>query len=128
MTSWLWSASPKAAASSSLQSYSPPTFPPDPPLPPAQQLVLGMAFNWGALLGWAAIHGACDWSVVLPLYGAGILWTLVYDTIYAHQVCNRLRKRVWKGGCGALVLVIDTQDCVSKGHYPSLVVSLQTKA
>ncbi|KAL6780117.1 COQ2 [Auxenochlorella protothecoides x Auxenochlorella symbiontica] len=49
------------------------------------QLVLGMAFNWGALLGWAAIHGACDWSVVLPLYGAGILWTLVYDTIYAHQ-------------------------------------------
>ncbi|XP_040194944.1 4-hydroxybenzoate polyprenyltransferase, mitochondrial [Rana temporaria] len=49
------------------------------------QLVLGMAFNWGALLGWSAITGSCDWSVCLPLYVSGILWTLVYDTIYAHQ-------------------------------------------
>lgn len=51
------------------------------------QLVLGLAFNWGALLGWSAVAGSCDWSVVLPLYTAGVLWTLVYDTIYAHQVC-----------------------------------------
>ena len=50
------------------------------------QLVLGMTFNWGALLGWAAVHGTCDWSVVLPLYGAGVAWTLMYDTLYAHQV------------------------------------------
>ncbi|XP_041462700.1 4-hydroxybenzoate polyprenyltransferase, mitochondrial-like [Lytechinus variegatus] len=49
------------------------------------QAVLGLAFNWGAVLGWAAIHGSCDWSVVLPLYLAGISWTLVYDTIYGHQ-------------------------------------------
>ena len=48
--------------------------------------MLGLAFNWGALLGWAAVRGSCDWAVVLPLYGAGICWTLVYDTIYAHQV------------------------------------------
>ncbi|XP_055848985.1 4-hydroxybenzoate polyprenyltransferase, mitochondrial [Episyrphus balteatus] len=49
------------------------------------QLVLGMAFNWGALLGWCAIHGAVNWSACLPLYLSGICWTVVYDTIYAHQ-------------------------------------------
>lgn len=49
------------------------------------QLILGMTFNWGALLGWSAVHGACDWSVCLPLYTAGVCWTIVYDTIYAHQ-------------------------------------------
>lgn len=49
------------------------------------QLVLGLTFNWGALLGWSAIHGSCDWSVCLPLYFSGVMWTLVYDTIYAHQ-------------------------------------------
>lgn len=42
--------------------------------------------NWGALLGWAAVRGSCDWPVVLPLYAAGACWTIVYDTIYAHQV------------------------------------------
>lgn len=50
------------------------------------QLILGMTFNWGALLGSSAIHGACDWSICLPLYVAGICWTILYDTIYAHQV------------------------------------------
>ncbi|XP_055922183.1 4-hydroxybenzoate polyprenyltransferase, mitochondrial [Eupeodes corollae] len=49
------------------------------------QLVLGMAFNWGALLGWCATHGAVNWSACLPLYLSGICWTVVYDTIYAHQ-------------------------------------------
>jgi len=49
------------------------------------QLVLGMAFNWGTLLGWSAVRGYCDWSVCLPLYVAGISWTLIYDTLYAHQ-------------------------------------------
>ena len=44
-----------------------------------------MTFNWGALLGYAAVQGSCDWSVCLPLYFAGINWTLIYDTIYAHQ-------------------------------------------
>ena len=44
-----------------------------------------MTFNWGALLGWAAVRGGCDWGVVLPLYASGVCWTLVYDTIYAHQ-------------------------------------------
>eukprot|EP00937_MAST-01D_sp_MAST-1D-sp2_P006828 g6828.t1 len=49
------------------------------------QLVLGLTFNWGALLGWAAVHGACDWATVLPLYAGGVCWTIVYDTLYAHQ-------------------------------------------
>lgn len=49
------------------------------------QFVLGLAFNWGALLGWSAVHGTCNWSACVPLYVAGISWTIIYDTIYAHQ-------------------------------------------
>jgi 4-hydroxybenzoate polyprenyltransferase len=49
------------------------------------QFVLGMTFNWGALLGYAAIHGEVLWSACLPLYAAGVSWTIIYDTIYAHQ-------------------------------------------
>uniref|UniRef100_A0A4W3HL31 4-hydroxybenzoate polyprenyltransferase, mitochondrial n=1 Tax=Callorhinchus milii TaxID=7868 RepID=A0A4W3HL31_CALMI len=49
------------------------------------QLVLGFTFNWGALLGWSAVKGSCDLSICLPLYISGIMWTMIYDTIYAHQ-------------------------------------------
>ena len=50
------------------------------------QLVLGLAINWGALLGWVAVNGTnIDSSVVAPLYAASVLWTLHYDTVYAHQ-------------------------------------------
>ena len=48
------------------------------------QFVLGLAFSWGALMGWAAVHG----SLALPaalLYAACVAWTVGYDTIYAHQ-------------------------------------------
>ncbi len=48
------------------------------------QFFLGLAFNWGALLGWTAQTGFLAWPAVL-LYSAGIAWTLFYDTIYAHQ-------------------------------------------
>ncbi len=48
------------------------------------QAFLGLAFNWGALLAWAAVTGGLHWGAV-ALYGAGISWTLFYDTIYAHQ-------------------------------------------
>ncbi|GFZ83326.1 4-hydroxybenzoate octaprenyltransferase [Elstera cyanobacteriorum] len=48
------------------------------------QIVLGLAFNWGALMGWTAARGTLDLPALL-LYGSGILWTLGYDTIYAHQ-------------------------------------------
>ncbi|MBO0765378.1 MAG: 4-hydroxybenzoate octaprenyltransferase [Hyphomicrobiaceae bacterium] len=48
------------------------------------QAVLGLTFKWGALVGWAAVTGA----VALPalvLYLGSVLWTIGYDTIYAHQ-------------------------------------------
>ncbi len=48
------------------------------------QFVLGLTFNWGALLGWAAVRGDLGPPPLL-LYAAGIFWTLGYDTIYAHQ-------------------------------------------
>ena len=48
------------------------------------QVFLGLSFNWGALLGWAAVQGSLG-AAPGVLYGAGILWTLGYDTIYAHQ-------------------------------------------
>ncbi|TDK43777.1 4-hydroxybenzoate octaprenyltransferase [Antarcticimicrobium luteum] len=48
------------------------------------QVFLGLAFNWGALLAWAAHTGSLHWAPVI-LYVAGICWTLFYDTIYAHQ-------------------------------------------
>lgn len=48
------------------------------------QLFLGIAFNWGALLGWAAATGALA-APAVALYLGGIFWTLGYDTIYAHQ-------------------------------------------
>uniref|UniRef100_A0A336KI87 4-hydroxybenzoate polyprenyltransferase, mitochondrial n=1 Tax=Culicoides sonorensis TaxID=179676 RepID=A0A336KI87_CULSO len=49
------------------------------------QFFLGLTLNWGALLGWCAVHGTVDWISCLPLYTAGICWTIIYDTIYAHQ-------------------------------------------
>ena len=48
------------------------------------QVFLGIAFNWGALLAWAAHAGSLSWPPVI-LYLAGMSWTLFYDTIYAHQ-------------------------------------------
>ena len=48
------------------------------------QVFLGIAFNWGALLAWAAHTGSLSLAPVL-MYLAGICWTLFYDTIYAHQ-------------------------------------------
>ncbi|MGF1651161.1 MAG: 4-hydroxybenzoate octaprenyltransferase [Hyphomicrobiaceae bacterium] len=48
------------------------------------QLVLGLTFNWGALVGWAAVTGSVSLAP-LALYAGAVLWTLAYDTIYAHQ-------------------------------------------
>lgn len=48
------------------------------------QVFLGLAFNWGALLAWAAHTDRIGVTPVI-LYSAGIAWTLFYDTIYAHQ-------------------------------------------
>lgn len=48
------------------------------------QAWLGLTFNWGALMGWAAVADIFEWPA-LVLYAAGFCWTLGYDTIYAHQ-------------------------------------------
>lgn len=48
------------------------------------QAWLGLTFNWGALLGFAAASGTLGWPAAL-LYAAGLFWTLGYDTIYAVQ-------------------------------------------
>ena len=48
------------------------------------QAVLGLAFNWGALLGWASVLGRLDWPAIV-LYAGAVAWTIGYDTIYAHQ-------------------------------------------
>ena len=48
------------------------------------QAWLGLTFNWGALMGFAAATGALGWPALL-LYAGGVAWTLGYDTIYAVQ-------------------------------------------
>jgi 4-hydroxybenzoate polyprenyltransferase len=50
------------------------------------QAFLGLTFNWGAIMGWtAATDPPRIGPAALALYAAGFCWTLVYDTIYAHQ-------------------------------------------
>jgi len=49
----------------------------------------GITLNWGVMIAWSAIHG----SLTTPgfvLYTSCVLWTMIYDTIYSHQVCNAL--------------------------------------
>jgi 4-hydroxybenzoate polyprenyltransferase len=48
------------------------------------QVMLGITFGWGALLGTAAATGGLGWAAA-ALYAASIAWILGYDTIYAHQ-------------------------------------------
>jgi 4-hydroxybenzoate polyprenyltransferase len=48
------------------------------------QVVLGLAFSWGALMGFAVILGRID-ATALFLYAGSIAWVIGYDTIYAHQ-------------------------------------------
>jgi 4-hydroxybenzoate polyprenyltransferase len=48
------------------------------------QIVLGLAFAWGALMGWAAAFGRLDIPPLI-LYAGAIAWVIGYDTIYAHQ-------------------------------------------
>jgi 4-hydroxybenzoate polyprenyltransferase len=48
------------------------------------QIFLGLAFSWGALMGWPAAFGRLDWAPLI-LYAGSICWVIGYDTIYAHQ-------------------------------------------
>lgn len=49
------------------------------------QLVLGTTFNSGVAIGYAAVatNSLVNWQTCLPFYFGGILWTVIYDTIYA---------------------------------------------
>lgn len=51
---------------------------------PYPQLLLGLTFNWGALMGYAGGAGEVG-LCCLPMYLGGVGWTMVYDTLYAHQ-------------------------------------------
>jgi 4-hydroxybenzoate polyprenyltransferase len=48
------------------------------------QLVLGLTFKWGALVGWTAARGTLEWPAIV-LYAGSVAWTIGYDTLYAHQ-------------------------------------------
>ena len=83
------------------------------------QLVLGIAFNWGALVGWTAVNASLDWPPVLLFLGS-VMWTVGYDTIYAHQdreddralglkstaLRFGARTRIWVGGFYAAAVLL----------------------
>jgi 4-hydroxybenzoate polyprenyltransferase len=50
------------------------------------QFVLGLAFNSGVIIGALTVAPTnLAWLPTLLMYGAGVSWTLVYDTVYAFQ-------------------------------------------
>ena len=49
------------------------------------QLFLGLCFNVGVFVGYAAVLNRIDPFVCVPLYIGGVCWTILYDTIYAYQ-------------------------------------------
>ncbi len=105
------------------------------------QVFLGLAFNWGALLGFAA-HAGQITPAAVALYLGGISWTLFYDTIYAHQDVEddaligikstaRLfaeNSRAWLFGFVALTVVLLSLAViltpVRPGHALSLLIGL----
>lgn len=60
---------------------------------PLKNLLIPVLFA-GALLGWSAVHSSLLPAVVAPLYASGVCWTLVYDTLYAHQVRTEREARI----------------------------------
>jgi 4-hydroxybenzoate polyprenyltransferase len=92
------------------------------------QVFLGLTFNWSAFVGWAAATGGLDAPVFL-VYAGGIAWTLLYDTIYAHQdkeddalvgvrsTALRFGKatRRWLAGFGALAILLWAAAFVAAG-------------
>ncbi len=101
------------------------------------QAFLGLAFNWGAVLVYAAHGGQVRLPAVL-LYGAGIAWTLFYDTIYAHQdreddaligVKSTARlfgdnSRVWLRGFMVVAVVLMAGAVITTAIPPDRVLSL----
>ncbi|CAB3403595.1 unnamed protein product [Caenorhabditis bovis] len=54
------------------------------------QFVLGATLNWGVLIAWAELVRLENATTFVPLYAATVLYTVIYDTIYSHQVWNCL--------------------------------------
>ena len=48
------------------------------------QLFLGITFNWGVIMAWAAVNNSISLEIII-LYISAIFWTLGYDTIYGAQ-------------------------------------------
>jgi len=49
------------------------------------QFILAFTYNWGCLIGWSSINSPSNFKSILFLYFALILWTIIYDTVYATQ-------------------------------------------
>ena len=75
------------------------------------QVVLGLAFSWGALMGFAATFGRID-ATALVLYAGSIAWVIAYDTIYAHQDVED----------DALIGIKSTARLFGERTHPALVV------
>jgi 4-hydroxybenzoate polyprenyltransferase len=87
------------------------------------QAVLGLAFSWGALMGWAAVFGRLDWPPML-LYYAAIVWTMGYDTIYAIQDIEDDAL----AGIGSTALMFGARTPVAVGGFYSMAVLLVLSA
>ena len=99
------------------------------------QFFLGLTFNWGALMGWAALRADIGLPALL-LYAGGIGWTLAYDTVYAHQdreddalagikSTARLfggRSRPFVAGCLALSVLLFAAAIMAIGGTPYLML------
>ncbi|KAI3867904.1 hypothetical protein MKX03_011603 [Papaver bracteatum] len=73
---------------------------------------LGVAFNWGALLGWAAIQGSLNYAISLTLYLSGVFWTLAYDTTRNNPVGVKStailfgdQTKIWISGFGVASII-----------------------
>ena len=98
------------------------------------QLVLGLTFKWGALVGWTAVRGKLEIPALL-LYAGCVLWTIGYDTIYAHQdkeddlamglkstaIRFGARTRIWLAGFYAGALVLWSAAFLAAGLAPGIV-------
>ena len=97
------------------------------------QVVLGLTFKWGALVGWVAVRGTLEWPAIL-LYAGSVLWTIGYDTIYAHQdkeddlamglkstaIRFGAQTKPWVGGFYAGALLLWSTAFLAAGVRPGL--------
>ncbi len=47
------------------------------------QLILGLIYNWGVFIGWSSSGFTVPFNIILLLYVSCVIWTVIYDTIYA---------------------------------------------